>query len=357
MAPYAALIPELEQAIQRGSAARRADIAERVTDLFIDVAPHTDRDQVDLFDHVLGRLVEKIETPARAGISRRLAPVGSAPVGVVRQLARDGDIEVAGPVLRGSPRLADSELAAIARRMGPSHLLAIAQRPVVAERISDILVQRGDPNVLQAVAANSHARLSDLGFAILVRRAAGDDALAETVGRRPDIPAEHLHRLVEEATEFVRRRLAAKDTQGEIGQALANLSDQINARAAVAYRRAQHEVLALVRAEKLGEPALVAFASNGLFDETVAGLSALSRLPIAAVEHILRGDRLDALLIVGRATGLEWTTVKAIIGLRGTAKGHVLDEAKMNFERLARQGALRVVRFWHDRARNKRTPT
>jgi len=354
MARYPTLIPELEGAIEHGSAAKRAVMAQRVTDLFIDVADRSDAAHVALFDEVLGRLIERIESPARAGISRRLAPVEGAPAGVVRRLAGDGDIEVAEPVLRVSPRLADSDLAAIARRMGPRHLLAIAQRSTVAALVADILVERGDQVVLQAVAANKSARLSDLAFGTLVERAVGDDALAETVGRRPDIPAAHLRRLVKEAAEAVRRRLmaAASAAPGEIGEAPAPISADMGAAAAPAYAQAQRTVVALVRAGELDEAALIAFARNGQFEETVAALSALARLPIAAVERILRGDRLDALLIVGRAIGIAWATVKAVLALRSEpANRHSLDDAKTNFERLPRQGAQRVVQFWRDRAR------
>jgi uncharacterized protein (DUF2336 family) len=352
MVPHATLFPELELAIQHGSAEKRVDMAERVTALFIDAADRSDTEQIALFDQVLVRLVDEIESPARAGISRQLAPVERAPAGVVRRLAGDGDIDVAGPVLRHSPRLEDSDLAAIASRMGPSHLLAIAQRPAVAAPVTDILVERGDTGVLQAVAANRRAEFSDLGFGTLVKRAADDDALAETVGRRPDIPVWHLRRLVNESAEVVRRRLMVPPpTQGESGEALAKVSTEMAVRAAGAYREAQRTVMELVRTDKLDEAALLAFAKSARFEETVAALSALSRMPIEAVERLIRGERLDAMLILGRAIGIEWTTARAIIALRSAAtSGPSLDDAKANFDRLARQGAQRVVRFWRSRA-------
>ena len=57
---------------------------------------------------MFGRLIAEIEVKARAELSHRLAPVGNAPAEVVRRLANDDDIAVAGPVLaavaRGSPK-------------------------------------------------------------------------------------------------------------------------------------------------------------------------------------------------------------------------------------------------------------
>jgi uncharacterized protein (DUF2336 family) len=350
MALYASLIPELETAIRQGSGAKRATMAERITDLFVDAADRFDAVQVALFDEILGRLIEEIELKTLAEISQRIAPVEHAPIGVVRRLAGDDDITVAGPMLRESRRLADSDLAAIANRMGSQHLLAISQRTRIATPITDILVERGDDSVLQAVAVNRGAQFSNLGFGMLVRRAVGNDGLAETVGLRPDIPVEHLRSLVREATEIVRRRLLAASEpriQHEVSQALSEVAAEVGATVANAYRDAQQAVMALVSAGKLDEAQLRAFATDGKLDETVATLSALARVPIKVVERLMHGERLDGLLILGRAIGVDWSTVRAIIVLRtGRTAGPILDDLKSNFERLSRSSAERVARFW-----------
>src|SRR6516164_8912317 len=102
------LIPELERIVQNGSARKRQEALQRITTLFLDCASRFNEDHVRLFDDVLVRLIEEIELKARAELAHRLAPVGNAPTGVVRRLANDDDILVAGPVLEQSRRLADS---------------------------------------------------------------------------------------------------------------------------------------------------------------------------------------------------------------------------------------------------------
>jgi hypothetical protein len=73
----------------------------------------------------------------------------------------------------------------------------------------------------------------------------------------------------------------------------------------------------------------------------------LARVPIEVVERLMRGDRLDGLLILGRAIGIEWQTVRTIIVLRtGRTAGPALDDLRSNFERLSRSSAERVARFW-----------
>lgn len=351
MSPLAALLPELEQAIQRGSTQKRADMAERITDLFIEAANHFDPQQIALFDQILGRLIEEIEQRTLARISARIAPFERAPIRVVQRLAGNDDIEVAAPMLRRSPRLADRDLAAIARHRGTPHLLAISERPTIAAPVTDILVVRGDRAVLHAVATNRGAAFSKAGLETLVKRAAGDDQLTETVALRPDIPIGHLRELVRQATEIVRQRLLAvaadQGARQEISAAIAEVSNTVGASVSQAYRNAQRKVLALLRQGQLDELLLRNAAGNGDFEETVAMLSALSHVSIETVEQLVRAERPDGLLILARALGIEWPTLHAIMVLRrGRAPGPSLKEAKLNFERLSHATAERVVSFW-----------
>src|SRR5690242_8647923 len=104
----ASLIPELEDVLQHGSVERRVLTLQRITSLFLDGASAFNEDHVRVFDDVLGCLIAEIEGKARAELAHRLAPVGNAPVQVVRKLATDDDISVAGPVLARSRRLGET---------------------------------------------------------------------------------------------------------------------------------------------------------------------------------------------------------------------------------------------------------
>ena len=93
------LLDELEAALASGNIPRRIDILTRIADLFVNGAEHYSEDQVDVFDDVMARLVNTIETKARAKLAVRLAPISNAPSDVIHMLAFDDDIEVARPVL------------------------------------------------------------------------------------------------------------------------------------------------------------------------------------------------------------------------------------------------------------------
>src|ERR1700723_1431888 len=109
------LIPELEDVIQGGTREKRTATLQRITALFLDGASQYGDDHVDLFDDIFGLLIEEIETKARAELSNHLAPVHNAPVKVLRTLANDDDISVAGPVLKLAPRLTEADLIDLAR--------------------------------------------------------------------------------------------------------------------------------------------------------------------------------------------------------------------------------------------------
>ncbi len=357
MAALASLIPELEDVLQRGSAAKRAEALERITTLFIEGADRLNADHVELFDEILSRLIIEIETKTLAELAGRLAPIGNAPIKVVRRLARDDDITVAGPVLMQSSRLEEFDLVDIARTKSQAHLLAISGRAHVGAAVTDVLIGRGDKDVVLNVANNPGAHFSEAGLAVLVKRAEKDDVLAERVGQRPDIPPHLFRDLVIKASAVVRTRLLAsarQETRADIKRILAKVTEEVGAQVAAPrdYTTAQRTVLTLHRAGKLGEPELVDFAKSGRYEETVATLSALCAVPIESVDRLMGGDRPDPVLILCKAVGFEWPTVRAIIQVRAgnrRVSAQTLDNALANFERLSLTTAQRVLRFWQAR--------
>lgn len=352
--PTPSLIPELEQVLSSGSADRRIAVLRRMTDLFVNDSWRYTEDHVGLFDDLLGRLIEAMESQARAEIAVRLAPVSNAPMGVIRALAGDDAIGVAGPVLRQSPRLTEADLLAIAEVKGQGHLLAISGRPRLGVGVTDVLVQRGDREVARSLAANTGAKLSDVGFAALTERARGDDTLAWRVGLRADIPPHILRGLVLQASDVVRARLAAAagpETRGAVAAVLADvstsLSGDVAARSAASAKAA---IWALRDEGKLDSSMLRDFASNGRFAETIAALAAMADVPIETVERLVTGERPDPVLILGRCLDLNWSTVRVILTTIHQRLAPVtLEIAHANFERLSQPTASRLVQYWRTR--------
>lgn len=356
MAALASLIPELEDAIHRGTHAQRVRTLERIANLFIQGAPSFADEHVALFDDVLSLLVAEIELQALAALSRRLAPIGNAPARTVQRLARSDDIAVAAPVLRQSSRLGEDDLVEIVQTKGQAHLLAVSARAAIPERVSDVLISRGDNDVLRSVAANAGAQVSPRAYAALVERAHEDGVLAQSVAARPDIPPHLFRTLIVQAAGVVQEKLLASarpDKQAAIREILSKVACELGRQAPKRdFSAAQRAVEALYRAGKLGEAELIGFAKAGRFEETVAALSVLCRVPIEVVDRLMAGDRPDPALIMCKAIGFDWGTVRPVIlvrpeGQRMSAKA--LEAALANFDRLSPSTAERVLRFWQSR--------
>ncbi|MGN6461671.1 MAG: DUF2336 domain-containing protein [Pseudolabrys sp.] len=349
------LLPELEDVVQNGTPERRAAMLRQITTLFLDGAPQFQDQHITLFDDVMLCLVTQIEAQVLAELSRSLAPVENAPAGVVRRLAHDDNIAVAGPVLKMSPQLDEPDLKFIAETKSQAHLLALSGRDSLSEKVSDILVERGDRDVAYSVAANPGAQLSNNAFAQLVARSQDDNALAEKVGSRTDIPPRLFRDLLIKATDVVQRRLLASarpETQDEIRAILERVSGEVGAKMGVVprdYAAALEKMRKLHAAGELGEDELAKVANAQDYEETIAALSVLCEVPVDVIDRLLAGERPDPVLILGRSAGFSWDTVRAIITVRPGGKGtstQGVDFARDNFDKLTAQTAQRVVRFW-----------
>jgi uncharacterized protein (DUF2336 family) len=358
------LLDELEAALASGAMGRRIEILTRVTDLFISGAPHYSDDQVRVFDDVMARLVTTIEVKTRAKLALRLAPVVNAPSGVIHMLAFDDDIEVARAVLAQTERLGESELVANANSKSQDHLLAIAQRKSLSEAITDVLVERGDHDVVHSVVKNSGARFSDAGFRILVRRSSNDDALATEVGTRADIPRHHFLMLLDKASHEVHTRLAAQNPkastaiEGVLAEVIGGIrSDARNA--SPDFAAAQAAVERQNRIRSIGEAEVYKYARERKFEETAIALSILCDTPIDVVERALHDPGAEIALILAKVGGLSSTTTKAVLLLRAADRGmsaEDLERALLSFSKLQTDTARRVLSFFRTRVKKPAAP-
>ena len=201
------LINEIQDHTTSGSIKKRLRALTRIIDLFAAGASHYSGQQVELFGEVFKTLVAVIELKTRVKLARHLATSPDAPAALVRAFAFDEAIAVAAPVLSQSMALSDADLAVSAGTQSQGYLFAIAQRRTISEAITEILIHRGEPKVVHAVARNPGARISDGSFCELVARSAADAELALRVGMRHDIPRHHFLKLLETASASVCRKI------------------------------------------------------------------------------------------------------------------------------------------------------
>src|SRR6476646_8552359 len=164
------LINKIQDHATSGSSKKQLRALTRISDLFAAGSGHYSEQQIELFGEVFKTLVAVIALKTRMKLARHLATSPDAPAALIRAFAFD-------------------------------------------EAITEILIHRGEPKVVHAVAANPGARISDGSFCELVARCAADAELAVRVGVRPDIPRHQFLKLLETASASVCSKIVVANPQ------------------------------------------------------------------------------------------------------------------------------------------------
>jgi uncharacterized protein (DUF2336 family) len=325
----------------------------RITNLFLENAADFKEQQIGVFDDVLCQLVGKIERDAIAELSRDIAPHLKAPPSLTRQLSQHEDIEVSGPVLQRSPLLSDGDLIELAQRRSQLHLAAIASRSRVSESVSDVLIERGNSAVLTTIARNFGARFSSRGYTTLVGKAGQDGEIASALIARPDLSPDMFRQLIAQATATVQQRLLASadaPTRDRLNAVLTNISAQmtqdVDRQASARAARPGPQINALNKGKLRAE--LLDYATARRFAESVTALATLSALPAETIKRLLNQQEYDAILLVCKASGLGWLTVRAILELAADGNRAADLNPAIYFARyaaLSDESAQRVMRF------------
>ena len=347
------LARDVEQAVANGDAETRRVMLRRMTDLFVDTSERLGDEQVSAFDTVILKLSQSVESAARAVLSESIADVANAPRSVVHDLAFDADATVAGPVLSRSTQVAEGDLVRIAQERGQDHLYALSRRRSLSERVTDVLVTRGDSTVIRSVAGNDGARFSPLGFDTLASRAEADEALQDVLSLRRDVPAQHMAHLVATAKARVARKLG-DEFGAEAAATAVSLAASRVAQTLTGDTLSPQEAAVRVDAWLRGKGApfpeeadLVAWLAEGRVTEALVGLARAAAMPPDLVLRAYQGAHSDPLLFLVRSVRFGWGTFKAFLHSK---TGRELPPEEMRglfeaFQALSVATAQRVVRF------------
>src|ERR1700730_9487767 len=328
-------LQDLDDAVSRGTTESCLHAVRHATDLLI--AGRYSDDEISTFGEVIARLADEMEVAARAELATRLAQINHAPINIIHKLAFDDSIDVAGPVLRNSERLDANTLVANAQTKSQPHLLAISQRKSLEHSVTDVLVTRGNREVVNSVANNAGARFSGSGFLHLIKRAEGDSILAEQLGLRKDIPRHLFQQLIAKASDNVKKRLE---------QERPGVGDHIQASVTDVTVATQHQH------GKLNENSIYDYARSHKLDEVTIGLSLLCALPSDVIERAVLDKNREMLLVLTKALDFSWATTMALLFLG--AKDHRipaldLTDLENQFARLNVETSRSVLELYQTR--------
>ena len=348
-------LKDLDHAMSRGTAESRMRALWHTTDLMI--TGRYSEDEIWTFGEVIGRLADEIEVAARAQLARRLARFDKAPVNIIHKLAFDDSIEVAGPILQESENLEPYALVANVCTKSQTHLLAISKRESLEETVTDVLVTRGDQEVVNSVATNSGARFSDFGFLHMIQRAEGDSILAEQLGLREDIPRHIFQQLIAKASDDVRKRLEQERPAmvDQIKSTMSDVAGELQSKfgpVSRSYFVAKRLVTAQHRQGNLNENSISLYARSHKLEEVTIGLSLLCSLPGDVIERAMLDKNRETLLILAKALDFSWATTMALLFLGAKdhrITGSELRDLESEFGRLNAKTSRSVLEFYQSR--------
>ena len=171
-----------------GHPSSKSVLARVVTDLFVSKLDHT-ADELAQFQEMALALIGDIDDNAIAAISEKLARHANTPQTVLERLLKAGDA-AAACVLRCALHISRDILLETTKWGDGTLVQAIAQRPDLDTKLLQLLAERPEFHVLQALAENPAACIPASIARSLIRRAMGNQGLAHALVERHDLDAD-----------------------------------------------------------------------------------------------------------------------------------------------------------------------
>jgi uncharacterized protein (DUF2336 family) len=175
----------------------RSDLAGKIARLTPGLSAEQHSTLYNLTIETLEVLVHDQVVQVRGILSEALKDVANAPPSVIRQLARDTEISVSGPVLELSPVLSDEDLIEIINSAPAQGALnAISKRQGLREPVSDAIAASGDHSAVASLLSNRSAQIREETLDLIVNAAPAIELWYEPLVRRPGLPVRAARKIV-----------------------------------------------------------------------------------------------------------------------------------------------------------------
>ncbi len=360
MTAGASRLKQLIAVAKEGSSDKRRDLLREITDVFMTTPDRFTSSEMQHFDVIMSRVTEQVETSLRRELAEKLADIPNAPLGLVRQLARD-EISVAEPVLKRSEALTEEDLLSIVRQRGQEHMRAITKRREVPEKLTAELVARGDEEVLVSLAENRGARMSDDSMEKLVGHARSMKSLQKPMTDRFDLPPKLLTKMYFFVSAALKKEILKRSDM--LDPALIDEAVNANRKEILktAVRDAQSEVSAAhqfvkekAAANQINESLLKELMEMKRSTEFLLAFSHVVGIDTSTAQAILKDKTWESLAIASRAANLERATfAKIVFGLqRDSAEQNKALRILDLYLKIPQEAAERVMRFWRVRSQS-----
>jgi len=170
----------------------------------------TSASEVELVNDIFRMLLKDAEKSVRQALADELAHCEGAPRDIIIALTKDEN-SVALPVLRYSSALTEEDLITlVASTKEVARWVAIAQREVVAEQLSDHLMKTGHRIVMKEVLGNQGAALTEKTINDHWDLMSKDQSMLEIMVNRGNLPLTVAEKLFYSVSEELKRKLASE---------------------------------------------------------------------------------------------------------------------------------------------------
>ncbi|MFC3051264.1 DUF2336 domain-containing protein [Kordiimonas pumila] len=192
---------DVAKLLQDPSGANRATAAKKIAANF-DSSKLTDAER-DIAESIFRHMLKDAEVRVRHALADSLKDNPDVPHDVAATLARDVD-EVAIPLIERSIVLTDEDLVDIIQTRGTEAQKAVAGRATVSAKLADVLVEKGDEQVVAKLVSNEGADISDGTFSKVLDKFGDSEIVQTPLAHRDHIPIGVAERLVTLVSEQLR---------------------------------------------------------------------------------------------------------------------------------------------------------
>ena len=313
---------------------------------------------------LLVEMLHEATPEERARVSKRLCGLVEVPNTLLRLLLLD-EIDVARPLLEESTALADADLIACILSAEVEHRRLIAMRRDVSPVVAEVLVERGERQVIEVLMRNEAAKLSQPSIDSIVATSREEPDLVPMILRRPEVRPSQAYVMFwwadAEARRTILQRFAVSREVLQEGAsdvfaiaAAEGWQDPVSRKALQFIERRQRNRQAIEKSPYESLEDAVRAAQSGLTQEIADEISYLAGVKPMTGAKIFADIGGEAIAVLCKATGLPKAAVRAL--WRGLERPETdeagaplpgLERVLITFDMIAVDRAQTVLRYWN----------
>ncbi len=247
----------------------------------------------NLAEKIFNVLAGDAELKVRQVLARNIRHSNDIPKQVVLKLANDV-IDVSEPILISSKLLNDDDLIQIASAaQNVAQRIAIAVREVVSPRVSEVLVSKGENEVIKTLVNNHGAQFTEQIILQVMENYKNDSTMLEALTKRGDLPLSVVGKMVEKVSGKLKGELIRKyHISPSAAESVVSDSEEIATLELISRRKTDNELGKLIsnlhKQDKLKPSIVIKALCMGDISFFERGLAKLADIPEQNAAMLIR---------------------------------------------------------------------